>query len=69
MDQYKLALALVGIVLLGATWLPSLLRRHPLTLPIVVLASGAAFYGLPLPLPPADPLRFPVELPASCGQV
>ncbi|HUD42696.1 MAG TPA: cation:proton antiporter [Dokdonella sp.] len=60
MDTYKLALALIGLALFGATWLPDLLRRRPLTLPILTLASGAVLYWLPLPLPPADPLRFPV---------
>lgn len=59
MDQYKIALALVGLALLGAAWLPDLLRRHPLTPPILVVAAGAAVYLLPLPLPAADPFRFP----------
>ena len=60
MDLYKLALALVGLALLGAAWLPHLLKRHPLTFPIVYLLVGAGLYALPLPLPPADPIRFPV---------
>ena len=59
MDLYKLALALVGLALLGAAWLPHLLKRHPLTFPIVYLLVGAGLYTLPLPLPPADPIRFP----------
>ena len=59
MDQYKIALALVGLALLGAAWLPDQLRRHPLTPPILVVAAGAAVYLLPLSLPAADPFRFP----------
>ncbi|RZA33748.1 MAG: sodium:proton antiporter [Lysobacteraceae bacterium] len=59
MDLYKLTLALVGLALLGAAWLPHLLKRHPLTFPIVYLLVGAGLYTLPLPLPPADPIRFP----------
>lgn len=60
MDIYVLALALVGVALLGAAWLPHLLKRHPLTFPIVYLLLGAGLYALPWPLPPADPMRFPV---------
>lgn len=60
MDIYILALALTGLALLGAAWLPHLLKRHALTFPIVYLLMGAALYALPLPLPPADPMRFPL---------
>ncbi|KAF1721764.1 cation:proton antiporter [Pseudoxanthomonas wuyuanensis] len=60
MDTYKLALTLVGLALLGAAWLPHLLKRQPLTFPMLYVAVGAALYALPLPLPPADPMRFPV---------
>lgn len=59
MDPYKIALAIVGLALLGAAWLPHLLKRHPLTFPILYVALGAVLYALPLPLPPADPLRYP----------
>lgn len=59
MDPYKLALSLVGLALLGAAWLPHLLKRNPLTFPILYVVIGAALYALPLPLPPADPIRFP----------
>lgn len=60
MDSYKLALTLVGLALLGAAWLPHLLKRHPLTFPMLYVGVGAAVYALPLPLPPADPMRFPI---------
>ncbi|WP_454828485.1 cation:proton antiporter [Pseudoxanthomonas wuyuanensis] len=60
MDSYKLALTLVGLALLGAAWLPHLLKRQPLTFPMLYVGVGVALYALPLPLPPADPIRFPV---------
>lgn len=60
MDSYKLALTLVGLALLGAAWLPHLLKRQPLTFPMFYVGVGVALYALPLPLPPADPVRFPV---------
>ncbi len=59
MDPYKAALALLGFALLGAAWLPHVLKRHPLTFPIAYVAVGMLLYALPLPLPSADPLRFP----------
>lgn len=57
MDPYRLTILLVGLTLLGAVWLPHALKRQPLTFPIVYIALGAALYALPLPLPPADPVR------------
>ncbi|MCY7355051.1 MAG: cation:proton antiporter [Lysobacter sp.] len=59
MDPYKLVLAIVGLSLLGAAWLPHLLKRHPLTFPMLYVGFGALLYALPLPLPAADPIRFP----------
>ena len=59
MDAYKLTILLVGLALLGAAWVPHLVKRKPLTLPILYVALGALVYSMPLPLAPADPLRFP----------
>ncbi len=59
MDPYKLALALVGLALLGAAWLPHLLKRHPLTFPMVYVGVGVLLYLSPLPLPTADPFVYP----------
>lgn len=56
-DPYKLALLIVGAALLGAAWLPHLLKRRALSFPIVYVALGALLYATPLPLPDADPLR------------
>lgn len=60
MDSYKVTLAFLGFVLVGASWLPHLLRGHLLTFPIVYVALGALFYSLPLglPFPDPDPLLF-----------
>ncbi|HEY9096457.1 MAG TPA: sodium:proton antiporter, partial [Hydrogenophaga sp.] len=60
MDAYEFALLLVGLALLGAAWVPHLVKRNPLTLPILYVALGALVYTLPLPLVPANPVRFPL---------
>ena len=60
MDEYELALTVVGLALLGAAWVPHLVKNNPLTFPLLYVALGAVVYLLPLPLPPADPERFPV---------
>jgi NhaP-type Na+/H+ or K+/H+ antiporter len=59
MDTYKFAILVVGLALLGAAWVPHLVKRNPLTLPILYVALGALVYTLPLPLPAADPVRYP----------
>ncbi len=59
MDTYKLVLAIIGLALLGAAWLPHLLKRNPLTFPIVYVSLGILLYSLPWPLPAADPVRHP----------
>ena len=58
MDPYKLMLALAGLALIGAAWLPHLLKRQPLTFPIVYVAIGIGLYSLPLQLPDPDPLQY-----------
>lgn len=60
MDAYTLAILIVGLALLGAAWVPHLVKRNPLTFPIIYVAAGALLYLLPWPLPPADPVRFPL---------
>jgi NhaP-type Na+/H+ or K+/H+ antiporter len=39
---------------------PHLVKRNPLTFPIIYVAAGALLYLLPWPLPPADPVRYPL---------
>lgn len=60
MDAYKLTLLLAGLALFGAAWVPHLVKRNPLTLPILYVTLGAIVYSLPLPLPAANPVRFPL---------
>jgi NhaP-type Na+/H+ or K+/H+ antiporter len=57
MNVDALTLGLIGLVLIGATWLPHLLKQRVLSFPIVYVGLGFALYSLPLPLPDADPLR------------
>ncbi|MFY2764663.1 cation:proton antiporter [Arenimonas sp. MALMAid1274] len=59
MDAYKLTILLVGLALLGAAWVPHLVKRSPVSLPILFVGVGALVYLLPLPLPAADPFAFP----------
>lgn len=58
MDPYKLMLALTGLALIGATWLPHLLKRHPVTFPMVYVTLGLVLYSLPLRLPDPDPFQY-----------
>ncbi len=60
MDPYKLLLALTGLALIGATWLPHLLKRHPVTFPMVYVTLGMMLYSLPLPLPDPDPFEYSI---------
>lgn len=61
-NPYALTLTMLGIALLGATWLPHRLKRHVLSFPIVYVALGYILYSLPwpLPLPYPDPFVAPV---------
>jgi NhaP-type Na+/H+ or K+/H+ antiporter len=58
---YVLLLAGLGVLVLMTAWLPLLLRKAPLSLPILCVAAGAALFALP-PLRPfaVHPLRFPI---------
>ena len=58
---YVLLLAGLGVLVLMTAWLPMLLRKAPLSLPILCVAAGAALFALP-PLRPfaIHPLRSPV---------
>src|SRR5918993_23750 len=61
MDTYELTLGLMGLVLIGATWLPHLLKQRLLSFPIIYVAIGFLLYQLPLPFPDPDPLRSGIE--------
>src|SRR3970282_3031936 len=60
MDPYKLMLAVAGLALIGATWLPHLLKRHPVTFPMVYVTLGIVLYASPLHLPDPDPFKYAV---------
>lgn len=47
-DPYDLTLLLVGLAILGAAWLPLLVHRRPLSLPILYVGFGFLIFQLPL---------------------
>lgn len=57
LDAYKMVLLVAGIGLLGAAWLPHLLRRRALSFPVIYVGFGALLYSTGLPLPDPNPLR------------
>lgn len=56
-SEYKLVLLVTGIALLGAAWLPHVLRRRALSFPALYVGLGMLLYGIGLPLPDPDPVR------------
>lgn len=59
-DQYIHLLTGVGMLVLATAWLPLLLRKLPLSLPIFCVGAGAALLGLPpLRALASHPLDFP----------
>jgi len=58
LQSYKVVLLIIGLVLIGAAWLPHLLRQRILSFPIVYVVLGFVLYQLPLPLPTPDPIRY-----------
>ncbi|HVF34160.1 MAG TPA: cation:proton antiporter [Candidatus Saccharimonadia bacterium] len=57
MNEYKLVLLVTGIALLGAAWLPHVLKRRALSFPAVYVGLGIVLYSIGLPLPDPDPIR------------
>lgn len=55
-EYYNLAIILLGLAILGVTWLPNLLKDKPLSYPIIYVVLGYLVYRLPLQLP--DPLLY-----------
>ncbi len=55
MDEPAVLYAVVGVLTLLAALLPRLLRRVPISLPMVFLAAGALTFALVGPLPDPDP--------------
>ncbi|MEN3977134.1 cation:proton antiporter [Emcibacter sp. SYSU 3D8] len=59
MNLYALFLAFVGIVVLAAAWLPLLLRRLPLSLPIICVLLGYGVFSLFSPSRQLHPISYP----------
>lgn len=57
MSLYNLILVVLGVAILGVAWLPSLLRKYPLSYPILFVGLGALVFSLPLGLPTPDPVE------------
>lgn len=58
MDIYIVTLTILGLVVLLTAWLPMVVRRLPLSLPIICLAIGAILAWSPFPVIPAfNPLE------------
>ncbi|MFC7738824.1 hypothetical protein ACFQX4_24170 [Roseomonas sp. GCM10028921] len=58
-DAYILALTGFGILVALVAWLPLVLKRLPLSLPIVCIALGAALFSLPQVTVSPLPLQHP----------
>ena len=52
MDVYIVTLTILGLVVLLTAWLPMVMRKMPLSLPIACLVIGALLAWSPLPLLP-----------------
>ncbi|MBD2716447.1 cation:proton antiporter [Microvirga sp. STR05] len=57
MSLYNLILVVLGVAILAVAWLPSLLRKYPLSYPIIFVGLGALVFRLPLGLPHPDPIQ------------
>ena len=57
MSLYNLILVVLGVAILAVAWLPSLLRKYPLSYPILFVGLGALVFRLPLGLPDPDPIQ------------
>lgn len=59
MNVYPLVLSLLGIAILAVAWLPTLLKKSPLSYPILFIGLGLFAYSLPIDWPDPRPLRSP----------
>ena len=57
LELYTVGIVVVGVVLLGVAVLPRLVADRAISLPIVFVGFGMLVFGLPLGLPPPDPLE------------
>ncbi|GAB3238174.1 cation:proton antiporter [Hymenobacter seoulensis] len=58
MSLYNLILVVLGVAIMGVAWLPSLLKKFPLSYPILFVGLGMLVYSLPLGLPTPDPIKY-----------
>ncbi|RFP64091.1 sodium:proton antiporter [Hymenobacter lapidiphilus] len=56
--MYNTILVVLGVSILGVAWLPSLLKKYPLSYPILFVGLGMLIFTLPLGLPDPDPVEF-----------
>ncbi|MEN9578609.1 MAG: hypothetical protein RJA70_1618 [Pseudomonadota bacterium] len=56
---HELVLLTLGFAAYGVVTLPHVLRRQPLSYPIIFVAAGALLFSLPLDLPEANPIAYP----------
>ncbi|GAB3825983.1 cation:proton antiporter [Pontibacter rugosus] len=56
MNDYIVAMTIIGLAALSMTWIPNLMERTFVSYPIVFLLLGVIIYLLPLGLPSPDPL-------------
>ena len=54
---YDIGLVAIGVVLLGVAILPRFAADRAISLPIIFVAYGMLVFGLPVGLPPPDPLE------------
>lgn len=59
MNWYIVLLTCLGLLILGVSWLPTLLRRLPLSLPIICVAFGFGLFSIPGTGPAPDLLKHP----------
>lgn len=72
MPHYNLLLVVLGVAILAVAWLPSLLRKYPLSYPVLFVGLGALIFSLPLGLPTPDPVKhstFTMHLTEFCATV
>ena len=55
MLSYDIIMVLLGIAILGVSWLPSLLEKYPLSYPLLYIMLGMGVFVLPIDLVTADP--------------
>ncbi|GHA63534.1 cation:proton antiporter [Pontibacter akesuensis] len=56
MDDYIVAMTVIGLAALSMTWVPKIMERTFISYPIVFLLLGMLIYALPLGLPTPDPI-------------